>query len=842
MALVPLAFSLALQAASAAPAPAAQLPSGAPPAVATRMVVPGQHYGVGGLRRFIFGKHYRSLWTAPLPAEVLDLSAFSAGLTPRRKSGGRQTLGLKFQGADGRRWKFRSLDKDPTAVLPPELRDTFVDAIVQDQISAANPAAPLVVDALAEAAGIPYVPHRLVVLPDDPALGEFRKEFAGVVGLLEQEIELKPPVTPGFERYSRFEDTDEMWARLDKHPEEKVDGRALLTARLFDVLLGDLDRHRDNWSWAKLRDAELWYPVPKDRDQAFAKYDGLLLTLLRPAHPELVDFDSSYPRIFGLTWTGRHVDRRHLSELEWSAWEEVTRTLRERLTDAVIDEAVRRLPEEHYKLGGPLLAARLKARRDSLPSAAKKYYALLAREVAVHGSDAGETVEVAPGEDGTVRVTVSGEGGEHFRRHFRPRETSEVRLYLKGGDDHVVRKPGTDDITIRMVGGSGNDVLDDTQSGHTRVYDSQGANRVLRGSGTHVDERPYTAPLDSLGMPLRDWGRTWMSMPMLSGGGDLGIYLGGRVSLVGYGFRKDPYSFKHTLRAGYATALTAFDAEYDGTFYRNNSRTFYQLVVKGSQIEVLRFYGLGNETPTADDEDFFRVEQNLLSIAPSVHFGGAKVDLQLGAIAQRTNTETPDDTFIGLTRPYGTGIFGQAGVFTRLTLGRRDVARTASGYVWAGGSYFPELWDVESGFGNLESQAAVFLSPGSRRVAEFGFRIGAKKVFGTFPFHESAFVGGADQVRGLRPQRFAGDASAFGSAEMHLRLARVTLLLPSEFGVLGFGDIGRVWVDGEDSTKWHQGWGAGLWLAPLKRSASLAVLWAHSEGEDRYYIQGGFGF
>src|SRR5262245_59611183 len=347
MLLCPVAFVLALQATPPADAPAGE-------AGATRMMVPGQHYGVGPLRRFVFGKHYRSLWTTALPVEVIDFKTFSGGLTPRRKSGGRQTLGLKFQGADGRRWKFRSLDKDPSAVLPPELRDTFVDAIVQDQISAANPAAPLVVDALSEAAGVPYVPHRLVVFPDDPALGEFRKQFAGVVGFLEEEIELKPPVTPGFERYSRLSDTDELWERLDKHPEEKVDGRALLNARLFDVYLGDLDRHRDNWSWVKLRDAEMWQPVPEDRDQAFSKYDGLLLTLLRPVHPELVDFDASYPRIFGLTWTGRHIDRRHLSELAWADWEEVAKTLQGRLTDPVIEAAVRRLPEAHYKVGGAL--------------------------------------------------------------------------------------------------------------------------------------------------------------------------------------------------------------------------------------------------------------------------------------------------------------------------------------------------------------------------------------------------------------------------------------------------------------------------------------------------------
>jgi hypothetical protein len=838
MLLCPAAFVLALQ---ASPPPAASAEAAPAPAGATRMVVPGARYGAGSLRRFVLGDHYRSLWTTPLPAEVLDFKTFSGGLTPLRKGGGRQTRSLRLQGADGREWKFRSVDKDPTAVLPPELRDTFVDAVVQDQISAAYPAAPLVVDALSEAAGVPNVPHRLVVLPDDPVLGAFRKEFAGLLGFLEEDIELKAPVTPGFERYSQQDDTDELWKRLDDHPEEKVDGRALLNARLFDVFVGDLDRHRDNWSWVKVRDAEVWQAVPEDRDQAFSKYDGLLLSLVRPVHPELVDFRESYPRIFGLIWTGRHIDRRHLSELAWTDWEEVVRSLQARLTDPVIEAAVQRLPEEHYKVGGAVLAKRLKGRRDALLPAAKTYYQLLAREVAIHGSDGVENVEIAPGEDGTVFITITGEDGAvRFRRHFRPKDTSEVRLYLKGGDDHVVRKAGTSAITVRVVGGSGNDVLDDTQGGHTRFYDAQGANRVLRGPGTHEDERPYTAPVDSLGMPLRDWGAKWMSMPIIGGGGDLGLVVGGRVSRVGYGFRKDPYSYSHTLRAGYATGVTAFHADYDGVFYRANSYTHGQLRLRASQLDVLRFYGQGNETPTAPDEDFFKVEQNHVSFEPSVHLGKPGLDLELGAIAQRTNTESPDDTFIGQTRPYGSGEFGMAGLRARLTLGNRDLDRKASGYVWTEGAYFPELWDVESGFGDVEGEAAVFLTP--RSPLELGFRVGARKMFGTFPFHESAFVGGRLQVRGLRPQRYAGDASAFGSAEMHLRLARVHLLLPSEFGIMGFGDIGRVWVEGEDSTKWHTGWGGGVWLAPIKRSSMMGVLWARSEGATRFYIQAGFGF
>ncbi len=116
-------------------------------------------YKAGAVHRFFLGSGYRELWTQPITAPVLDLATFSGGLVAEKKGGGRQTKNLKLEGKDGREWKFRSIDKDPTTVLPSMLQETFAASIVQDQISASHPAGALVVDALLDAAGIPHVDH-----------------------------------------------------------------------------------------------------------------------------------------------------------------------------------------------------------------------------------------------------------------------------------------------------------------------------------------------------------------------------------------------------------------------------------------------------------------------------------------------------------------------------------------------------------------------------------------------------------------------------------------------------------------------------------------------------------
>src|SRR5439155_1649161 len=98
--------------------------------------------------------HYRDLWTTPVRVEVLDLARVGGGLTPTKRGGGRQTKSLRFQSADGRTYVFRSVDKDPAGAMPPELRGTFVQDIVQDQISSSHPAGALVVAPLLAAARV----------------------------------------------------------------------------------------------------------------------------------------------------------------------------------------------------------------------------------------------------------------------------------------------------------------------------------------------------------------------------------------------------------------------------------------------------------------------------------------------------------------------------------------------------------------------------------------------------------------------------------------------------------------------------------------------------------------
>src|SRR5207244_3227833 len=144
--------------------------------------------------------------------------------------------------------------------------------------------------------------------------------------------------------------------------------------------IGDWDRHQDQWRWARFDsgDVHWWRPIPRDRDQAFARLDGVLIWLTGYYWPQVIGFGDDYPSIWRLTFTGQVPDRRLLVDLEKPVWDSVARTLQARLTDSVIEAAVRRLPAEYFRKSGPALTRALERRRNQLRQVSDRYYALVA--------------------------------------------------------------------------------------------------------------------------------------------------------------------------------------------------------------------------------------------------------------------------------------------------------------------------------------------------------------------------------------------------------------------------------------------------------------------------------
>lgn len=811
---------------------------------------PGPQYGASWLHRLLLGREYRALWTTPVSAPVLDLRTFAGGLKPISKGGGQQTRSLLLRATDGREFFFRAVDKDPSATLPPELRPTVAGQVVRDQTSSAFPTAPLVIGALLKAAGILQGESRFYVLPKDASLGEFQ-DFGGLMGFLQERIGGTGPAEH-WRGAAEIISSDSLYTRLSRNA-DRIDARAFLTARLFDVLIGDWDRHAGQWRWARFGNAvpHRWVPIPEDRDQAFVKYDGVLLSVARQSAPQLTNFGPAYPYIAGATWNGRDLDRRLLTELEWPEWESAATKLQGALSDKVIDDAVRQLPPEHYQLRGDMLASALRTRRDKLLEAARDYYELLAKQVEIRGTDGVDRATLDRNPDGSVEVTIVRSGADadqpYFHRRFDRRTTKEIRVFLGDGDDIGTVRGSSGKPRIRILGGGGTDqLIDSTRGGKENFYDDPAGPNQTQGFAQKVDRRPYAAVADSGKVPPRDWGKRWTASTWGAVGPDLGLLIGAGRTLTVYGFRKLPFASRHRFRAGIATGPKTYRIDYRGEFRRENTTGYTEVLVRVSGIEVISFHGFGNEISAPGNSEFYLVDQDALSIQPSFVFPlGNTAALRVGPILKYASTDDHPDRFLAsLGNLYGDGYFGEFGAAAAVLFDSRNYEHGATRGMTleVGGQLYPAIWHVDSTFGEVHGEATTYLTPRIPFQPTLALRAGGRKLWGQYPFFEAAMIGGASTVRLGRTNRYAGDAAVYGTAELRLPLAKVLLVIPTDLGIFGLADAGRVFLEGETSDKWHTAFGGGISLSFLDRANTISAAVAAGDERTGFYMQAGFGF
>jgi outer membrane protein assembly factor BamA len=300
-----------------------------------------------------------------------------------------------------------------------------------------------------------------------------------------------------------------------------------------------------------------------------------------------------------------------------------------------------------------------------------------------------------------------------------------------------------------------------------------------------------------------------------------------------------------SLVGGYSVETGRGRAQLTADLRRPNARGRTALTLRASGIEVLRYHGLGNATAGDGPAAYYRAYQSQYLVAPSYVVPLARgAEASLGAVAQYATTDLRRGTLLDAARPYGAGRFGQVGARFGIALDTRDrpVAATRGVELSAGGTLYPALWDVERAFGEAHGTAATYLSIPAPLQPTLALRAGGKRVWGTFPFHEAAFLGGSSTVRGWGEQRFAGHGAAYGNAELRLRLGRYDVLLPGEFGVFGLADAGRVYAAGERSGAWHAGLGGGVWIAPLRRTNTISLAFARGDERSGVYLRSGFLF
>ena len=826
----------------------------------TRQVTAGKEFEASSQNRRWFGDGYRDIWAAPFEAPVLNLAVEGGGLQPVRQVGGLQTPGLAMTGADGRSYTFRSLEKEPERLLPPEWRESWPAKMIHDATSQTHPGAAVILPVLAEAAGIPHTQPRLMVMPDDPKLGDFRKTFANKLGTFEEYPTAGSGTRAGFDGATEIISTSELWERWLKGPDERIDSRAFLRARILDLFVDNYDRRKGQWRWMRIPGRPGWMALPEDPDMAFLHHDGVIASVMRQHRPQLLVFSEDYPKsLEGPTILASEVDRWLLSDVDIELYREVARDLQAAWTDEVLEKAVAQLPPEWQAIDNGFIVGALKARRAELVSYVERFYEVLAKRVDIQLTNQNEIVAINGTDSEHTIITASAHGASapYFMRTFDAKDTKEVRIYVHGGEDRIERSGREGSIHVRVIADEGQKTVESNHKTEVWASDSY-------VSGEKVSRRdPWANPMpvkDAPWIEPRNWGATTIVMPAMWYTTDVGFVIGASLTRTTYGFRSLPAAKKQTIKGGWAFGPMAGKLEYHGVFTRPASNIGFDLRGLASGVEQVNYFGLGNETPEISS-DQYRSRQRVLSVTPSLRIGStSRFQMTVGPELRHARASTNDPTLLATEAPYGFGVFGSSRLKTTIEADTRHLNNTGvlelasgtptsesddlppgTGLRVRGTAYVaPPLLDVESTYGGAEGFVAGYVGSESVQVAA---RIGGGRVWGTFPYFDAPHIGGSTN-RGFRSNRFAGNASLYGNAELRAYLtgAKYQSVFPVRFGVVGFFDIGRVWQSGEDSHKWHPSGGGGVLLKPVGTPIVFRVVAGFSSESTLFYIGSGFRF
>lgn len=812
----------------------------------TKTVHASNKYSKG---KFGIGDTYRKAWGTEVEFPLLILDETHGGLTPVRQGGGFQTKSLRLENEKGQQWVIRSVDKEVYKVVPGPLRSTFISDYVQDGVSAAHPYGAMVVPPFANAVGIYHANPKYVWLPAQKALGDYNLDFAEKLYLFEERPGGNMEDHPSYGAAEKSINTLELVTKLYKNHKHKVDQKYVLKARLLDLLLGDWDRHDDQWRWGIFEEEgstqKLYRAIPRDRDQVFFKNNGFIQYLASRPYitPSIRKFEKEIDFISGLAFNARHFDRHFLSELNEEEFINAAKFIQSVTTDELIDSALRLWPDQIYQHDGKDIEAKLKARRTDLVKYAKEFYRYLTKEVTAIGTNEKNVfeVEALPNDMLDVKVFHEDKDGDNhliWARTITGADCNELRLIgLKKDDTFNFIGTHKSSVNVIIVGGSGDDVINNNATNISIVANDRPDGMIINGNNVKAKLKDQKG-INSF--DRKDWKlNSSIHFPMISFYTDEGIGLSYNLLWRNNGFRKNPYKSNHALNVGYFWANNAVVANYSGHWTSVFGPDWNFRLDAGFTGPTFAqfFYGLGNkynnygeifpDEAEAGSPSFHIVRGVHLNINPHVVKNlGNNRSFSINPTVEYLNfdddlTDPSKQRFI-FTEEAGRSLNDfesklYTGIGLHYTSNRvNSPTLPTRGYIFnAGAEYRQSLSDSEFSNITFRSDVAAYIPFSPLHQVVFATNIGAAYTIGDYEFFHANYLSNASRLRGFKTNRFAGDGIVYHASDLRIKILQGHGGLKTGLGVFGSFDYGRAFLDNEDVNNWHTSYGGGIYLTPL---------------------------
>ncbi|RZK43262.1 MAG: hypothetical protein EOO90_04685 [Pedobacter sp.] len=798
---------------------------------------------VGRTHRFLFGENYRKDYAMDTKFPVLRISEMKGGLKPTQLGGGNQSRSLRLEDKNGKEWVLRSVNKYPEVLLPQGLRETFAKDIIRDNMSAQHPFGALVVPTLAKAVNVAHTTPIIGWVSPDPALGDYMTAFANTLCLFEER-----------EPLGESDNTAKMFKKLDEDNDNTYDGAALLRARALDVMVGDWDRHEDQWRWypEKTKNGKKYIPVPRDRDQVFYSTDGFIQRYAQSSSllPMMQGYEREIKNIDWFLWEGRAMNSRLMSQFTEKEWDQHVADFCSKLTDEVFEKALKALPEPNYTLRHDEFLARLKERRASLPKLMNDYYHFFNRIVDIQTSDKHEKVVISDSTNQHLNIIIHkiAKGGELreeiFSRTFDPSITKEIRLYIKDGNDSLLLDNKTAPIKLRIIAGGGKKTYEvPNLSNSVTLFGRKNGQSTFMGDAEDRIRKRMSRDTANVGFLSKDMYSRSSLNPNAGYNFDDGVLAGLSYKITNPGFRRLPYGNSQTFSFLHAFATRAFRFNYKGDWLKLVGKA--DLVLKAdaySPSYTQNFFGIGNETKNTESLRYYRSRFKLYQVESALRWRRPKATFSVGTnfqlyryerednvdriLADQRELHSPDSLVVSQNKWYG-------GVFANFINNTRDndILPTLGSYIDFKWSLFKGMSTHARSFGQFTGSISLYKNLDGRAKFVVANRFGGGITVGKPAFYQHQYLGGQGNLLGFRQFRFAGDHSFYNNFELRAKLGDfISYVLPGQVGLIGFYDVGRVWANNEKSDRWHQGVGAGMYFAPASLTIFRFVMGKSNEG------------
>ncbi|HEA21016.1 MAG TPA: phosphoesterase [Pricia antarctica] len=826
--------------------------------------------------KWLWGNRYRKYYATEVTAPTVLLDTLMGGLKPLHTGGGHQSKSLRLVAKNGSEYVMRALKKDAELYLQAmafqnkfvigDFDDTFTEKLLLDFYTGSHPYAALAMGELSDAIGLYHTNPKLYYIPKQPALEDFNEDFGNELYLLEEHAGDGHGNLKSFGYSDDLKSTDTMLEDLRDDEKYDVDTKLYLRARLFDMAIGDWDRHVDQWRWAEFKDKEsgkiLYKPVPRDRDMAFSKHgDGFLMrfaTRVVPALRLMEGFNDEIRNVKGFNSSPKTyvLDMALLTETTLEDWEEQARFIRENLTDEAIDKALSTMPEEVQDETIPEIKRKLVSRLADLEKTAKTYYRVLNKYAVVIGTDKDDWFEinVLNSNQTEIKVFRNIKGKKEklfFQKKFDKADTKEIWVYGLDDDDRFeVNGENRSPIKTRLIGGQNNDIYDFENGSNIAVYDYRSKDNTFTET-KNAKVRLTDDYETNTYLPLELRNSSNMLLPTIGYNPDDGVKIGFQNTYTYKGFRKNPFTQQHKLDAAFYFATSGFELGYSGEYahvFENwNLETAARFTSPNFSIN---FFDFGNESENLDDDlgfDYNRVRLQTFRLAPSlIYRWPLGAEFKTGVIYEEIEVEETQDrfinsfyidngeessnSFVGLNAEYSYANFDNEafptmGMATSLSVGYKTNLDNGANFGYIVPSFSLDYKLIPNGRLVLASKWKAHFNIGD-----------------DYEFYQAASIGGFDGLRGFRNQRFTGKKAFDQRTDIRFSLREVrTELLPVTMGIYGGFDYGRVWQPSERSDIWHTSYGGGFFLNGADILSARVALF-NSEDGLRFSFGLGFGF